>query len=85
MDALRTRSQSMPGSKLQAVIEIIAKTLDIPADGLGPDSSMDNTPTWDSIGHLTICMEFERRFGRSLDLDTIVTTSNVRDLAALVP
>jgi acyl carrier protein len=85
MDASRTKSQPMPDSKLQTVIEIIAKALDIPTDDLGPDSSMDNTPTWDSIGHLTICMEFERRFGRSLDLDTIVTTSSVRDFAALVP
>jgi acyl carrier protein len=75
----------MPDNKQQAVIEIIAKALDIPPDDLGPDSSMDNTPSWDSIGHLTICMEFERRFGRALDLDTIVTTSSVRDLAALVP
>lgn len=80
-----TRSQSTPDAKQQAVIEIIAKALDIPADDLSPESSMDNTPTWDSIGHLTICMEFERRFGTALDLDTIVATSSVRDLAALVP
>ena len=80
-----TKSQSTPDAKQQAVIEIIAKALDIPADELGPDSSMDNTPLWDSIGHLTICMEFERRFGKALDLDTIVTTTSVHDLAALVP
>jgi acyl carrier protein len=75
----------MPDNKLQAVIEVIAKALDISADDLGPESSMDNTPLWDSVGHLTICLEFERRFGKSLDLDTVFTTSSVRDLAALVP
>jgi acyl carrier protein len=75
----------MPDTRQQAVIEIIAKALDIPTDELSPDSSMDNTPLWDSIGHLTICMEFERRFGKALDLDTIVTTTSVHDLAALVP
>ena len=85
MAASPMKNQSMPDTKQQAVIEIIAKALDIPADELGPDSSMDNTPSWDSIGHLTICMEFERRFGRALDLDTIVTTSSVRGLVALVP
>ena len=85
MEQLLTKSRSMPDDRLRAVIEIIARSLDIPTDDLGPDSSMDNTPSWDSIGHLTICMEFERRFGRALDLDTIVTTSSVRDLAALVP
>ena len=85
MAASPTKNQPMPDTRQQAVIEIIAKALDIPADELGPDSSMDNTPLWDSIGHLTICMEFERKFGKALDLDTIVTTTSVHDLAALVP
>jgi acyl carrier protein len=75
----------MSDSKLHQVIEVVAKALEVPTDDLGPESSMDNTPLWDSVGHLTICLEFERRFGRSLDLDKIFTTSSVRDLAELVP
>jgi len=79
------RSRSMLDDKLQAVIEVVSKALDVPADDLGPESSMDNTPSWDSMGHMTICLEFERRFGTSLDLDKVFTTSSVRDLVALVP
>jgi acyl carrier protein len=75
----------MSDNKLHLVIEVVAKALEVPTDDLGPESSMDNTPLWDSVGHLTICLEFERRFGRSLDLDKIFTTSSVRDLAELVP
>jgi acyl carrier protein len=75
----------MSDNKLDLVIEVVAKALEVPTDDLGPESSMDNTPLWDSVGHLTICLEFERRFGRSLDLDKIFTTSSVRDLAELVP
>jgi len=75
----------MPDKKLRAVIEIVAKALDISADELSPESSMENTPLWDSMGHLTICLEFERRFGKSLDLDQITMASSVRDLVALVP
>jgi acyl carrier protein len=75
----------MSDNKLHQAIEVVAKALEVPTDDLGPESSMDNTPLWDSIGHLTICLEFERRFGRSLDLDKIFTTSSVRDLAELVP
>jgi acyl carrier protein len=75
----------MPHDKLQAAIEVIAKALDVSADDINPESSMDNTPLWDSIGHMTICLEFERRFGKPLDLDKIFTTSSVRELAALVP
>jgi acyl carrier protein len=75
----------MRDKKLNAAIEVVAKALEVPAADLGPESSMDNTPLWDSVGHLTICLEFERRFGKSLDLDKIFTTSSVRDLAELVP
>ena len=85
MDALLTRSQSTADAKTQAVIEVVAMALEISADELGPDTSMDNTPLWDSVAHLTICLEFERRFGRSLDLEKIFTASSVRDLADLVP
>lgn len=85
MDALLTRSQSTADDRTQAVIEVVAKALEISPDELGPDTSMDNTPLWDSVAHLSICLEFERRFGRALDLEKIFTASSVRDLAALVP
>ncbi len=85
MDALLMRSRSTADTRTQAVIEVIAKALDVSADDLGPDTSMDNTPLWDSVAHLSICLEFERRFGRSLDLEKIFTASSVRDLAELVP
>jgi acyl carrier protein len=85
MEALLTRSQSKVDPSTQAVIEVIAKALDISTDDLGPETSMDNTPLWDSVAHLSICLEFERRFGRSLDLEKIFTASSVRDLAELVP
>jgi len=85
MEALLTRSQSKIDARTQAVIEVIAKALDISTDDLGPETSMDNTPLWDSVAHLSICLEFERRFGRALDLEKIFTASSVRDLAELVP
>jgi acyl carrier protein len=85
MDALLTRSQSTADAKTRAVIEVVAKALEISPDELGPDTSMDDTPLWDSVAHLTICLEFERRFGQSLDLEKIFTASSVRDLAKLVP
>ena len=68
-----------------AVMDVIAKALEVPAAEVSPETSMDNTPLWDSVAHLNICLEFERRFGRSLDLEKIFTASCVRDLAELVP
>jgi acyl carrier protein len=85
MGALLMKSRSMPDSSTQVVIEVIAKALDISPDEVTAESSMDNLPSWDSMGHLTICLEFERRFGKALDLEKIFTTSSVRGLAELVP
>jgi acyl carrier protein len=79
------RSQSTADERTQAVIEVVAKALEVSPDDLGVDASMDNTPLWDSVAHLTICLEFERRFGRALDLEKIFTASSVRDLAELAP
>ena len=75
----------MQDPKIQAVITLVAQTLKIPKDDLGPDSSMLNTPPWDSMEHMDICLAFEQRFQTSLDMHTISIATSVRALAALVP
>jgi acyl carrier protein len=72
-------------SNIRAVIALVAQTLEIPEDTLGPDSSMLDTPPWESVEHLNICLAFEQRFGRTLDMDAISTATSIRALAALVP
>jgi acyl carrier protein len=71
--------------KVQATVKLVATALDIPEDNLGPDSSMENTPAWDSFEHMNLCLLFERRFGVSLDMDAITSATSVRALAALIP
>lgn len=75
----------MQDSKLQVAIEIVAIALDIPQDDINPESSMENTPAWDSMGHMSVCLEFERRYRTALDFENIITTTSIRELAALVP
>jgi acyl carrier protein len=75
----------MPDPKIQAVIALVADTLKMRENDLGPDSSMLNTPAWDSIEHLDICLAFEQRFKTALDMDAISTATSIRALAALVP
>jgi acyl carrier protein len=72
----------MQDAKIQAVIALVAEILKIPANDLGSESSMTNTPLWDSIEHLDICLAFEKRFGTSLDIST---ATSIRALAAIVP
>jgi acyl carrier protein len=80
-----TKEASMQDPKIQAVISLVAEVLKIPTDDLGPESSMINTPLWDSIEHLDICLAFEKRFSTSLDVEAISTATTIRALAAIVP
>jgi acyl carrier protein len=78
-------TEIMTQDKTQATVKLIAMALDLPEDELGPDSSMENTPAWDSFEHMNICMAFEKRFGLHLSMDTITTATSVRALAELIP
>ncbi len=71
--------------KIKAAVKFLAKTLDISEDELGPDSSMDNTPDWDSSEHMNICLLFEQQFGVKMDMDIITSATSIRALAALIP
>ena len=75
----------MQDPKIQAVIALVAQTLKVPEHDLGPDSSMLNTPLWDSVEHMDICLAFEQRFGAALDMQAITTATSIRALAALLP
>jgi acyl carrier protein len=75
----------MQEPKIRAVIALLAQTLNISESDLGPESSMVNTPLWDSVEHLDICLAFEKCFKTSLDMDAISTATSVRALAAFVP
>jgi acyl carrier protein len=75
----------MQDSKIRAVISLVAEVLKVSANDLGPESSMINTPLWDSMEHLDICLAFEKRFDTSLDVDAISTATSIRALAAIVP
>jgi acyl carrier protein len=70
--------------KIKAVIKLVAVTLDMPEDELGPDSSMDNTPAWDSCEHMNICLSFERQFGIKLSMDIIASGTSIRALAGFI-
>jgi acyl carrier protein len=79
------KERSVPDARIREVIVLVAEILKIPAGDLGPESSMTNTPLWDSIEHLEICLAFERRFGTSLDVGAISTATSIRALAAIAP
>lgn len=72
-------------NKVQSVVALVADTLGIPEDQLNINSSMDDTPAWDSSEHMNICMAFEQQFGKKLTMDDITSVTSIRALVALVP
>ena len=75
----------MKDNKIGAAIRLVATALEVPEDELGPDSSMENTPAWDSFERMNICMLLEQRFAIKLNMDSIVSATSVRALANLMP
>jgi acyl carrier protein len=71
-------------NKIHAAAALVAEILGVPQDTIGPDTSMENTPAWDSVEHLNILLEFERRFGKIPDLDAIANATSVREIAELI-
>jgi acyl carrier protein len=78
-------SDDLKQDKIQTTVRFIANTLDIPEDQLGPDSSMENTPAWDSSEHMNICLLFEQKFGVPMNMDIITSATSIRALAELIP
>lgn len=46
-----------------ALHDVMATVLRVPAESIGPDSSMDTVPGWDSLRHLTLVLALEEEFG----------------------
>jgi acyl carrier protein len=74
----------MTDNNIRLATALVAEILGVPEDTIGPDSSMENTPAWDSMEHLNILLEIERRFGKSPNLDDIARATSVRDIAELI-
>lgn len=42
--------------------KVMATMLNVDVATIGPDSSMDNIPTWDSLRHMNIVLALEEEF-----------------------
>lgn len=50
-----------------ALRQVMGTVLQVPADTIGPDSSMDTVEGWDSLRHLTLVLSLEEEFGVRID------------------
>jgi acyl carrier protein len=67
------------------VSALVASVLDLPNDAVGANASMENTPQWDSLAQLNICLALQEKTGVVLDMEAIASSTSVTALAALIP
>jgi acyl carrier protein/NADH dehydrogenase (ubiquinone) 1 alpha/beta subcomplex 1 len=67
-----------------AVARLVAGVLQLPADAIGPDASMETVATWDSLAQINICLLLQEQFGVTLDIDAIEHATSVERLAQLL-
>jgi acyl carrier protein len=59
-----------------ALKDVMATVLEIPADSISDDTSMDTVASWDSIKHMNLVLAIEEEFGISIpDEDAANITS----------
>lgn len=52
----------------QTIKEVMAVVLNIDADKINDDTSMDNTPGWDSANHINLVLALEDEFSISFEV-----------------
>ena len=68
----------------ERVYDIVSSMLRVPRESLGPDSSPDSLPQWDSLRHLQIVLALEEALGLHLTVEEIEAMQSVRVILAIV-
>jgi acyl carrier protein len=69
---------------LPKVQEAFKATFDIDSQLVSMDTTADDIPEWDSVGHLSLGANLEETFGISLDVDDLMEMENVRAIVRII-
>ena len=73
-----------PEAILPLLTEIFREVFDEPALTLTAATTAADVPGWDSMAHITIVVEAERRFGIKFHTSEIESLHNVGDFMSLI-
>jgi acyl carrier protein len=59
-------------------------TFDIDPQTITLDSTPNDIPPWDSMGHVELASSLERAFGVSFDVDDLMEMENVKEICRVV-
>lgn len=63
---------------------LLASAFEVPENDIGLDASMENSPQWDSLGHVKLIMRIEDDLGRKLESEEVVDLFDLNSVADLL-
>lgn len=80
IDLVRLRAMRTVGDLYcEAFLAFAASVLGVARKDISPGTSYGSIPAWDSVNHLRLVMETEKRFGTHYPLETIPGLRTMRD------
>ena len=65
----------------EKLFEIFSEAIVVDKSKVSYDSSSDNLPEWDSLGHVNLLMAVENHFGISFDIADAIDIETISDLS----
>lgn len=61
----------------EKLLQILADTLGVDRGTLNAETSMENTPAWDSVAHLNLVLSLEQAFGQRFSPEEFMQMQSV--------
>lgn len=78
---MSTTEQDQILSKVQ---EAFAAAFDVDPKSVSMETTANDIPLWDSVGHLSLASSLEEAFGITLDVDDLMEMESVREIVRVV-
>ena len=69
---------------LTKVQQAFHDAFDVDSKSISIDTTPDDMPGWDSVGHLALASSLESAFGVSFDVDDLMEMENVREIVRIL-
>jgi acyl carrier protein len=69
---------------LTRVQDVFHEAFGIDAQHISLETTPNEVPAWDSVGHLDLASRLEQAFGIHLDVDDLMEMENVREIIRII-
>lgn len=69
---------------LSKIQEAFGAAFDVDPKSVSMETTANDIPLWDSVGHLSLASSLEEAFGITLDVDDLMEMESVREIVRVV-